>query len=157
MKIKVDRNLSEDQKLVFTITVTDPHHSCFGEIENKMMSILDVCKNDIDNSINGVNKTKDDIIGLIHAAKKKLFMRLLNDLKFSIENELRPKFRPICQEIYNWIQDQQTDMLKTWMIEFDPQRTKYYFDNDNKNLYSTDPLDICDDKIDDDEDEDEDE
>jgi len=47
--------------------------------------------------------------------------------------------------------------LKIWMSEFDPERTKYYFNNDKSNEYSRDPLHISDDKVDDDEDEDMDE
>jgi hypothetical protein len=41
------------------------------------------------------------------------------------------------------------------MIEFDPQRTKYYFNNDNINNISRDSAAIPDDKIDEDDDEDE--
>ena len=130
MKIKVDRVNTPEGNLVFTITVNEPHHACFGEIEKNMMDILDNCKNDISLSTPDDNKIKEHVISLIHAAKEKTFMRALDSLKFAIENEFRPKFKPICQEIYNWIYDNQTDALKKWMCEFDPQRTKYYFDND---------------------------
>src|SRR5690606_24171737 len=130
MDIKVDRTNTPEGNLVFTITVSEPHHSCFGEIEKNIMNLLDICKDDIYRTTSDENKTKQDVIGLIHAAKEKTFLRVLRNLKFAIENEFRPKFKPICQEIYNWIYDQQTDVLKKWMSEFDPQRTKYYFDND---------------------------
>lgn len=132
MKITVDRNNTDQGNLIFTISVTDPHHSCFGEIENQMMYILDTCKEQVYRTTSEENKTKNDIMALIHAAKEKTFMRVLDNLKFSIENEFRPMFKPICQEIYNWIQDQQTEVLKKWIMEFDPQRTKYYFSNDEK-------------------------
>ncbi len=129
MKITVDRDVKEDE-LVFTIRVAEPHHACFGEIENEMMKLLDICKDDVSRVTLEENKTKNDVMGLIHAAKEKTFVRVLDSLKFAIQNELAPMFKPICQEIYNWIHDQQSGDLKTWMIEFDPQRTKYYFDND---------------------------
>ena len=130
MDIKVDRTNTSEGDLVFTITVSDPHHSSFGESEKNIMNLLDTCKDNIFRVSSEVNKTKDHVIGLIHAAKEKTFMMVLDNLKFAIENEFRPKFKPICQEIYNWIYDKQTDVLKKWMGEFDPQRTKYYFDND---------------------------
>ena len=136
MKIEVNRTHSSEGNLVFTIVVSEPHHSCFGEIEKNIMILLDNCKEDTYRSTSEENKTKNEVINLIHLAKEKTFLRVLDNLKFAIENEFRPKFKPICQEIYNWIYDHQTDHLKKWMIEFDSQRTKYYFDNDdtpNKN------------------------
>ncbi len=36
----------------------------------------------------------------------------------------------MCQEIYNWIFDNQNEYLKGWIAEYDPQRSRYYFDND---------------------------
>ncbi len=131
MKINVEREHTKEGNLVFTVTVSEPHLSWFDEDEKKMMLLLDNCKNHVCQvDIHG-NKTRNEILSLIHTAKEKTFSRVLENLKFSIENEFRPKFKPICQEIYNWIYDKQTDMLKKWMMEFDPQRTKYYFDNDN--------------------------
>jgi hypothetical protein len=154
MDIKVDRVNTPEGNLVFTITVSNPHHSCFGENEKNIMNYLDTCKENVSKSTSVENKLAQDVIGLIHASKEKTFTRVLSNLKFAIENEFRPKFQPICQEIYNWIYDHQTVMLKSWMSEFDPQRTKYYFDNDKKNLPSHDPHYISDDKIDDEDDED---
>ena len=130
MKINVDRTNNCEGDLVFTITVSQPHSSCFGEFEKKVMDILNICKEDIDRVSILDNKVKNEVIDLIHVTKEKTFIRILENLKFTIENEFRPKFKPICQEIYNWIYDYQTDDLKKWMNEFDPQRTKYYFDND---------------------------
>jgi hypothetical protein len=130
MKIQVDRTNTPEGNLIFTITVSEPHHSSFGEIEKNIMGVLDFCKEGVQNLSPEDNKVRNDVIGLIHNAKEKTFMRVLDNLKFAIENEFRPKFKPICQEIYNWIYDNQTDVLKKWMSEFDPQRTKYYFDND---------------------------
>ncbi len=155
MKIKVDRTNTSEGDLVFTITVSDPHQGCFGEEEKKMMNLLDFCKDSLESITSSENKTKEDIISLIHASKEKTFVRILNNLKFSIENDFRIKYKPICQEIYNWIYDHQTDSLKKWMQEFDPQRTTYYFDNDNR--YKHEVLNmISDDKIDEDDCDDED-
>jgi len=158
MKIQVDRTNTPEGNLIFTITVCEPHHSCFGEIEKNIMNILDSSLEQIENiyrTTSDENKTKQDLIAIIHVAKEKTFMRVLNNLKFAIENEFRPKFKPICQEIYNWIYDNQTDVLKKWMSEFDPQRTKYYFDNDKQiNQYYRNTLDICDDKVDEEEEDD---
>lgn len=130
MDIKVDRTNNPKGNLVFTITVSEPHHACFGEIEKNIMVVLDFCKDGVQSLSPEDNKVRNEVIGLIHNAKEKTFMNVLDNLKFAIENEFRPKFKPICQEIYNWIYDQQTDVLKKWMGEFDPQRTKFYFDND---------------------------
>jgi hypothetical protein len=133
MKITVDRVKKPEGDLVFTITVSEPHDSCFGEIENTMMRLLDRCKEDVYHTTSEENALKNDVMGLIHAAKEKAFLRVLDNLKFSIRHQLQPKFQPICQEIYNWIYDYQKGDLRTWMIDFDPQRTKYYFDNDPEN------------------------
>ena len=130
MKITVDRTHTSENNLVFTVTVSEPHLTCFGESEKQMMRLLEICQDDVERVVLDENKLKDDIKGLIHSAKEKTFVRVLNNLKFSIENEFRPMFKPICQEIYNWIQDHQSGDIKNWMIEFDPERTKYYFHND---------------------------
>lgn len=157
MKIQVDRTNTPEGDLVFTITVKEPHHACFDEVEKNLMDVLDFCKKGIENLSPEDNKLRKDVVSLIHLAKEKTFNRVLNSLKFAIKEQLEPKFQPICQEIFNWIHDQQKDVLRNWMNEFNPERTKYYFDNDAKsNQYCRGPSTIADDKVDDDDDEDED-
>lgn len=129
MDIKVDRTLS-DNNLVFTITVSNPHASSFSESDLQIMKLIEQCKKSIEGVSLETSKTKESVINLINTAKEKSFFRILDNLKFAIENEFRPRFDPICQEIYNWIRDHQTGELQEWLFEFDPQRTKYYFDND---------------------------
>jgi len=130
MKITVDRTNTPEGNLVFTVTVTEPHFSFFGEEEKQVMDRLDVCKNEILTYVSHASETKDLVLDAMHAVKAETFIKVLKELKFSIKNELTPMFKPICQEIYNWMYDYQTGALKTWMCEFDPQRTKYYFNND---------------------------
>jgi len=61
----------------------------------------------------------------------------------------------MCQEIYNWIFDQQNEPLKRWMLEFDPQRTTFYFDNDKK-LEPVREYSFAEEKFDDEEDDEDD-
>lgn len=132
MKITVDRHLKDDQ-LVFTITCSEPHDVPFGQIEKHMMTILETCKAAVEETPTNPedeNKLKMEIKQLIHSAKEKAFNRVQSSLHFAIQNELKPKVGPMAQEIYNWIYDHQKDLVKQWLAEFDPQRTKYYFDND---------------------------
>lgn len=150
MKIKVNRRTRDDGALVFEIVVTEPHLAPFEEDEKAMMDVLQEAKRKVDNISIPENKTRIDVEQGIHWSKSKVFDRVLANLRFAIKNQLEPKFNPICQEIYNWIQDNQRDILKHWMSEFDPQRSKYYFDND-QNIEKDDFED------DDEEDEDEDE
>ncbi len=133
MKITVDRTMNPEGCLVFTITVASPTIASFTQSEQRLMRILDkterscmdvVTEDKDDNSLHfKIQKGTNDL-------KREVFDRVMNRMRFNIENEFRPKFRPICQEIYNWIFDHQSGSLKTWMREFDPVRTKYYFDND---------------------------
>lgn len=136
MEIKVER-LEEENSLTFTIKVTDPRHVGFGQLERMMMTIMDVAKQAVQEVPSG-DSLKEEILSSIHATKEKAFVRAKNTLVFDINTQLKIKFNPICQEIYNWIYDKQSDSLKTWMQEFDPQRTKYYFDNDK---YATGDMD----------------
>lgn len=156
MKITVDRTETLEGNLVFKITVSEPHHACFDEVEKNIMGVLDFCKTGVENLSPEDNRLRQDVVALIHLAKEKTFNKVLNSLKFAIKEQLQPKFDPICQEIFNWIHDQQRDVLKNWMNEFNPERTKYYFDNDRKNEYCRDPNYLRDDKFDDEEDDDED-
>lgn len=130
MKITVERTNSSEGNLIFTVTVSEPHHACFDEVEKSIMDVLDSCKNGVEKLSPEENRLRQDVVALIHHAKEKTFNRILNSLKFAIKEQLQPKFHPICQEIFNWIHDQQTDVLKTWMNEFNPERIRYYFDND---------------------------
>ncbi len=157
MDIKVDRTVNPEGNLIFTITVKEPHHACFDEVEKNIMGVLDFCKTGVENLSPEENKLRQDVVALIHLAKEKTFNRVLNSLKFAIKEQLQPIFDPICQEIFNWIHDNQKDVLKNWMNEFNSQRTTYYFDNDSKSQYCRDPNSLSDDKFDDDEEDDEDE
>lgn len=130
MKIKVDRDNKENGELVFTITVSKPDVADFGEMEKSMLDTLDACQHEISLHKAHDSKLQIDIINLIHTSKLRAFGRTLDQLKRCIKDDLQIKFNPICQEIYNWIYDHQDGVLKSWLIEFDPQRTKYYFDND---------------------------
>lgn len=150
MKITVDRVDTGEPGLVFTITVTEPHFTCFSRHEKDAMMLLESTESQLSFICPLGNKVRDDAYSLIHAAKEKTFVHILDNLKFSIENEFRPMFKPICQEIYNWIYDHQQNYVKQWLTEFDPQRTKYYFHNDKTNNMCRDPAEISDDKIEDD-------
>lgn len=130
MKITVDRSTSPEGNLVFTVTVKDPRHTSFGEEEAQVMRMLDTCKINIQDQVMDENKIKLRALEAIHQAKEDTFLKIIENLQFSIENEFRPKFKPICQEIYNWIFDAQTDFLKKYLNEFAPGRERYYFDND---------------------------
>ena len=130
MKIKVNRRSREDGALVFELVVTEPHLAPFEDDDRALMDILQEAKRKVDQISNPENKTRIDVEQGIHWSKSKVFERVLSNLKFGIKNQLEPKFNPICQEIYNWINDNQKDILKHWLSEFDPQRSKYYFDND---------------------------
>lgn len=134
MKISVDRKENAEGELIFIITVTKPHAAPFPEIEMQTLLNIDKFTDEMSKTLDPTSTLYQDILNANHKVKEKVFRKVLTNLKFTIENDLRPKFRPICQEIYNWIYDKQESYLKTWMSEFDPQRTKYYFDNDNKML-----------------------
>ncbi len=132
MDIKVNRSVRE-KALVFEIIVTKPHVAPFSEQDEAIMNLLEDAKNKFDNIADPENAARILAESGIHLAKEKVFIRILESLRFAIKNQLEPKFNPICQEIYNWIRDNQEGRTSRWMSEFDPQRTKYYFDND-KNI-----------------------
>ena len=132
MKIKVDRTIDSEGNLLFTIKVTEPHVAPFSDQERISLESIDRFTLNMSKTIDPTGPLYQDILNANHKVKEKMFCRILQNLKFAIENEFRPKFRPICQEIYNWIYDDQEGHVKKWMSEFDPQRTTYYFDNDAK-------------------------
>lgn len=142
MKITVDRTQdSSSGALIFTITVSEPHDAPFTQIDADAIIFLERCKQEIE-KLGNVNSSLDKLpsqaVNAIHELKSRTFNRVKDSLEFSIRNSLQPKFTPICQEIYNWIYDNQKDYLKKWMQELDPQRTKYYFDNDKTKLQEGD-------------------
>jgi len=154
MKITVERTTNPEGNLVFTITVSEPHFITFEEEERNALEGIDKFTESMEIYLNPENLLYSDIKNANHRVKEKVFMRLLDNLKFSIENELQPKFKPICQEIYNWIYDNQKGYVKKWMEEFDPQRSKYYFDNDIKPFVIKSTMNcVPDDKLDEEDDE----
>lgn len=130
MDIEVNRSISPEGYLVFTIQVKNPHLAQFGQMDKDIMNILEATKDAIEIIPTKEERLKQDIISLICNAKQRAFERVWKNLTFAIRNELQPKFDPICQEIYNWIYDAQEGALKSWMNEYNPIRTQYYFDND---------------------------
>ena len=130
MKITVDRHVSPEGNLVFTITATQPHEVPFSADDKKIMDCISVCRQEIQDSDMEYGLIKEDLLNSLHGAKDCMFQSVIKNIKQAIKWELQPKIKAICQEIYNWMYDNQTDMLKAWLQDFDPQRTKYYFDND---------------------------
>lgn len=130
MKIKVERILNGEGEIVFTIKVSEPKPIKYTAEEWEAMNEMDemVKKLEKTGDING--KIYQAIKTAHHGIKDNIFNKIMDALKFSIENELRPKFRPMVQEIYNWIYDHQEGKMKEWLMQFDPERTRYYFDND---------------------------
>lgn len=130
MKISVNRNFDSDNKLIFTITCEDPGDAPFSEIDSQTILFLEMCKQSVERLADPSHKLVGEVVNSIHTIKQRTFDRVKNALTFDIRNNVQAKVNPICQEIYNWIYDMQKPGLKQWMQEFDPQRTKYYFDND---------------------------
>ncbi len=156
MEITVDRSVSSEGNLVFTITAKNPHKSPFGELEVNVLSKLDSCREMFSEDDELQSKLIQDVVALIYTAKEKAFTRVKRNLTFAIDEQLNPMIDPIRQEIYNWIYDMQDKPIKTWMSEFDPQRTKYYFCNDDKHkAYYQNSSTMPDDKFDDEEGDDE--
>lgn len=132
MNITVDRTHTPEGNLVFTITASEANKSPFGDQENLVMMLMDQLQKDAESLRMKDEKLIDDVKSYLHAIKEKTFARVKKDLSASIRNDLNPKFEHICQEIYNWIYDHQEQVTKTWMQDFDPQRTQYYFYNDRQ-------------------------
>ncbi len=150
MKIKVERHNLEGTGLVFTIKVSDAHTVPFDEHEKQILHKLDICQKEIEKMAEC--KERDEILRGLFLVRERIFKKVLTNMTFAIESNLKPKFQHMCQEIYNWLYDKQASDLKKWMEEFDPQRSIYYFDNDRK----AEDYSITDDKEDEDEDSDED-
>lgn len=153
MDIKVNRTITTQNHLVFTIVVTDPHNAPFRQVEKGIMKLLDDAAKTVDIISPEENITKVESKRYLSEAKKSCFGRLMTCLKFSIKNQLEPKFEPMCQEIYNWIYNAQEAELKEWLETYDAQRCKYYFDNDPQNQNTPLP-EISEDKIDEEEEDD---
>lgn len=130
MKITVDRTITEDRKLVFTITCSDPQHAPFTEKEKDALEFLDRAKESIDLIGNPESPINGQIAGALHHIKQKTFDRVRNQMVHAIQKDIETRIRHICQEVYNWTYDEQPAYLLKWMHQFDPQRTKYYFSND---------------------------
>lgn len=140
MDIKVER-VEKDGQLIFTITCSDAHKVPFSENDLAIMNVMDNCKLKIENVYPEDTKIKQKALENFHHVKESVFIGLLKSLNFSIHNRFQNRIEHISQEIYNWIYDHQEGYVKEWMCQFDPQRTKYYFDNDKTVESDTDDCD----------------
>lgn len=129
MKITVDR-ADEEDKLTFTITVSKPIGVNFSEEDLKVLTSVDTFMNTMGKTIDTSGQVYQNLILANHAVKEKILEKVLASLRFHINCVLKKKFEPMCEEIYNWIYDHQEGHVKTWLSSFQPQRVKYYFDND---------------------------
>lgn len=154
MKIKVDRTKHSEEELVFTITVSDPHHAPLSAAEKEVLETIDRCTKSAEAVLGRDNDLLIEIKASNHEIKALVFDKLLSNLRFAIENQFRPKFKPICEDIFNWIFDFQQGHVKMWMQEFNPERITYYFDNDARMLANNQ---LCHDSDDEEADEDDDE
>lgn len=130
MRIDIDRLRDHDGNLIFNIRVSELHESPFSEEEYEGFSELQNGLDLLQDVYPPDNKYFFELKTAIHGIMSRKFDKVKENLMFAIDNQLKVKFEPICQEIYNSIYDSQQPELRKWMQEFDPQRTKYYFDND---------------------------
>jgi hypothetical protein len=156
MKIEVSRSHTEDGNLVFTIVTKEPTVMPFTIEERLVLTRIDEFLREMKKALDPSKKLYQDILLSTHAVKENMLIRVINQLKTSINTDLRIKFEPICEEIFNWIYDNQVDHVRSWLSQFEPQRVKYYFDNDAKvkKIHSDTDFKIYKDEEDDDEDED---
>lgn len=129
MKIEVNRINTNEGDLVFNIKISKPTYVNLKLEENQILSMVNDCQKRVE-VIDSDDNLKDSVVNILQIAKTKTFERVLNQIKSSINEDLESKMKPIKQEIYNWLYDHQNNPLKNWMLDLDPQRTKYYFDND---------------------------
>lgn len=127
MKISVERHEDNFGQLVFTITCRDAHDVPF---DSETMRFLDQAERDIRSLGNPTHKLTGEVLDSLHAHKEKAFYRMKKNIQFAIDNDLKNKWTPVSQEIYNWIYDKQAGETKKWMETFDVERARYYFDND---------------------------
>lgn len=124
MDITVERNHVEDE-LVFTIRVRG-----FNKIEKSLMlREIEYYKSEM----TSLPPMLGESINLFMASlRNKEIERLIRKTKFHIDNQLRNRINHISQEIYNLIYDYQEMDIKQIINEFEPNRTRYYFDNDRE-------------------------
>lgn len=132
MKIEVHRAVSEKGNLIFTIEARDPQGVTFSQEEFTILKHLDEAMVKINHDVEKKGIIFEETIMKIHDVKSEIHARMLRYLKNNIKLDFEPRFNHICQEIYNWLLENQDGLEKKWMLEFDPQRTRFYFDNDPK-------------------------
>lgn len=130
MEITVDRTNDAEGNLVFTITAKNPNIDTTGVAEITYMQEIEKAANNIQAIENIDGKLLETAQQLIDDMKSAAFNRVIDNLEDEVKNSLEPKFDRMCREIYNWIYDQQNGDLKRWLQEYDPERVRYYFDND---------------------------
>ena len=133
MDIKVTRTIEQDGSLNFSIHVSNPHQAPFQELDLQVLRQLDAFKEVVQKTGDPDSNVTIQAVNALHSVGEKTFSRVRNNLVFAIQEEVQRRVSHICQEIYNWIYDNQNGDIKTWMQTFDPQRTKYYFYNDKTN------------------------
>ena len=137
MDIKIFRTKDEN-KLTFTIVCENPKEFPKEDGDFELMGILDDCSFKVQNSIQPNDVVKETILSRLFDIKEMVFEDIEQSLSFSIREVLEPRFKHISREIYNWQYDNAEAYLKKILQTFDPQRTTYYFDNDQSEEVSED-------------------
>lgn len=128
MEITVDRNHTQDGNLVFTITVTPDEENLLKIEDIEILKKINMFQNQIAEAHEGALNT--DVSELLHDFKTEVYFKVSGLIRNKVAVKLQQMFNPICQETYSWLIDKQKEELRTWMLEFNPGRTKYYFSND---------------------------
>lgn len=129
MEIKVER-IIEEGKLVFTITCENPSIEYPNENGWEALNLLNICESAIEATIHNGFSLKQEIKTTLFGCRDMVFDQIHDFMTFALRERLEPKFEHMCNEIYNWQYDNASGRMKQLLQEFDPQRTKYYFDND---------------------------
>lgn len=130
MLIEINRDNVETGELVFTIKVSLPHAVPFSTNELEVLKKLQETKSGIILEKIKDQKLAENLEEAIDHVQNEILLRVKHSLKCGIDHQLRDRIHPICQEIYNWLFEAQTEQVKNWLFQVDGERIKYYFDND---------------------------
>lgn len=122
MEITIEREHQGDE-LVFTIRVKD----CSKIKKSVLLQEVEYYEREFDYLPPLIGES---IKLYLNDVKDREIDMILGKTRFHIDNQLIPRIKHICQEIYNWIYDHQDEGIQNIMNKIERGRTKYYFDND---------------------------
>lgn len=127
--MRIERTFNDNGDLIFMITMPNGPYKIISDDHLSKLTQFRKLGEFLTSEISGF-RYSEIMEDSFRDNLQDLFMCFFKEFREDIDKEFTEKCRAMKAEINNWVYDKQSVAIQSWLSEYEPQRTKYYFDND---------------------------